>query len=394
MVSKSVLQDAVNAVVLANGNKTQAASDMGVARTTFLGWLDQAEREGVSPTVMSPNMEAELAKVKLQYESEIRALQRQLAEATREGLSADLIRRYVFELSERQAAPPSWMLEEPGEHQPGIPTISMSDFHWGEVVNLEEMNGINEFNLEIARQRLQRLVANSIDVLKNHIAFAEFPGVILLLGGDMVSGDIHEELRITNDKPIMPVLFDLFDNMVWAINQYADAFGNVTIYTAFGNHGRAGDKRFKSAAETNFDWMLYNMLERHYKAIGEKRVTFHISNSFDIHYKVYNQHYLLTHGDRIGSGGGNGIIGMLGPVIRGAKKIVSNYNIRGVEIGTVVMGHWHNRVPLDMVRVNGTLKGYDEFAMGNRFDPSPPVQDMWITHPRHGITLSAPIILS
>ena len=54
-----------------------------------------------------------------------------------------------------------------------------------------------------ARQRAKRLVENTIDLLMNHMVNPKYPGVVINLGGDMVSGDIHEELSATNEKEMM-----------------------------------------------------------------------------------------------------------------------------------------------------------------------------------------------
>jgi len=41
--------------------------------------------------------------------------------------------------------------------------------------------------------------------------------------------------------------------------------------------------------------------------------------------------------------------------------------------------------------VNGSLKGYDEFAANSNFDFEPPQQAFWLTDPHHGKTIDAPI---
>jgi hypothetical protein len=43
--------------------------------------------------------------------------------------------------------------------------------------------------------------------------------------------------------------------------------------------------------------------------------------------------------------------------------------------------------------VNGSLKGYDEYADANNFDVEQAQQAMWITHPQHGITFRMPIFV-
>jgi hypothetical protein len=41
--------------------------------------------------------------------------------------------------------------------------------------------------------------------------------------------------------------------------------------------------------------------------------------------------------------------------------------------------------------VNGSIKGYDEYAYNGNFDFEKPQQAYWITDPQDGITISAPI---
>jgi hypothetical protein len=43
--------------------------------------------------------------------------------------------------------------------------------------------------------------------------------------------------------------------------------------------------------------------------------------------------------------------------------------------------------------VNGSLKGYDEYAYTNNFPFEPPTQALWLTHPEFGITISMPVFV-
>ena len=48
-------------------------------------------------------------------------------------------------------------------------------------------------------------------------------------------------------------------------------------------------------------------------------------------------------------------------------------------------------IQLQRLIVNGSLKGYDEYAYANNFGYEPPRQALWITHPTHGITFSCAV---
>ena len=60
----------------------------------------------------------------------------------------------------------------------------------------------------------------------------------------------------------------------------------------------------------------------------------------------------------------------------------------------MVMGHWHTYLKARGVIVNGSLKGYDEYAYQSNFDFEVPTQAAWLNHPEHGITCRWPIFLS
>ena len=60
----------------------------------------------------------------------------------------------------------------------------------------------------------------------------------------------------------------------------------------------------------------------------------------------------------------------------------------------MAVGHWHQYIvaPSKGLIVNGSLKGYDEFARQFKFEPEPAQQAFWLWTPEHGISFSAPIL--
>lgn len=388
------LQDAVNAVILAGGNKTKAADALGIARTTLLSRLDQAARMGISADTLPPEIEARFLEQRASYEEEIKHLKALITANTKENLTTNSVRRSLFKLSQHLASPPRWQTNprDLPDHSPGIPTVFLSDWHWGEVVRPEAVNGINQYNVAIARERWRLCVERSIRLI-NHQSIDGYPYVVVALGGDMVSGDIHDELAETNELSNFEAMLDVFDHCVWAIDAFVGAFGKVVVPCVYGNHGRLTVKpQHKNAAVTNCDWLLYTMLERHYKT--NPNVTIMSGIGYDCRYTVYNTTYLLTHGDRIGAKGGTGNAGIIAPISRGIQKLKANYSSMKMPVDVVIMGHFHNLLNPEGGKVNDCGKGYDEFAMTMRFDPHPPSQRLWFTHPKYGITTETTVFLS
>lgn len=321
----------------------------------------------------------------------IARLEHELKEARSESADARALKEALgtIGLKLNELRSPPWILSDRGSPSaPGVPTLFLSDLHWGEVVHPSQINGVNSFNLSIARERLRYTVETAVSLLKLLDHDMRYPGIVVPLGGDLCSGDIHDELKETNALPTLPTLLDLFDNLVPAIGLLADTFGHVFLPCVTGNHGRNTRKPYaKNRHHTSFDWTLYQFLARHFAA--DKRVTFFVPDGPDAYYRVFDHRYLLTHGDQFRAG--DSIIGPLGPLTRGnQKKSVRNQAV-GQEYETLICGHWHRYIPLRRLIVNSTLKGYDEYAYSENYEFEPPMQAMWITHPRNGITFQCAV---
>lgn len=370
-------------LVESTGSKTAAAKALGIPRGTLSAQVSMAAARGLTAGSTVYDKEAKLS-------IEVKQLKRQLETIQRDQDTAETVRKHIFDLSAHTPDPPKWLIQPGKSGARGVPNVMWSDWHYGEVVRPEEVGGVNEFNMEIAKKRVTKLVNTTMDLAFNHMGRAktDYPGIVVNLGGDMISGDIHEELMVTNDRTPYQAVNDLVDILAGALGELADKFGRVFVACVVGNHGRGTHKpRMKGRVFTSFEWIIYQMLEKHFR--NDDRLSFMIPGETDAYYRVYGYRYLLTHGDSLGVKGGDGIIGSLGPIMRGALKVGRSEAQIGREFDTVVMGHWHQYIigPGNSVIVNNSLKGYDEYArLALRAPYSRPSQALWFTHPEHGIT--------
>lgn len=325
--------------------------------------------------------------------SEVQALKGRLRDAHADNFDSADIKRKVFQIASGEIEPPKWLVKatSPGSKTTGVPTIFASDWHYGEKVFESQIGYVNNFDLKIADQRIQALVNNSLEILFHHMAKPKYDGLVFPLGGDMFSGNIHEELTNTNEEEMFPLLLRLSGRIAWAIKTFADRFGRVHIPVVSGNHGRTTRKPIhKNRAYNNFDWLLGCMLAREFKY--DKRVTFQISDGTDAHYDIYGHRYNLTHGDQFS--GGDSIVGAIGAVSRGDSKKRNRDGQVGQPYDTLICGHFHQLTIMKKIIINGSLKGYDEYAHAHNFQYEPPQQAMWLTHPDHGITFNMPVFLT
>ena len=319
-------------------------------------------------------------------------LQRALKKAHREIAAAEDLRRAVLGAVEQQIEPPEWLLKPCAPGAPGMPMLLASDFQWGETIRPSELDGMNEFNVAVAQKRYKLLIQKTIDLSLSHMGKPKYPGIIYMRGGDMVSGDIHIELKETNELSSIPAVKSLVEAESAGISQLAEKFGRVHVLSVPGNHGRTTLKpQAKRATESNYDTLSAWMLEREFK--GDKRITFITPDSGDIVFSVYGWRYLLTHGDKIGSSGGQGFIGPAATIARGMKKLVDYYASVGQIIDSIFLGHFHTSLELEWGFSNGSLPGYGEFAKMHRMKPSLPKQWLVFSHPDYGITARWPILL-
>ena len=364
-------------------SQASVAEACGVNARTFRASLVMARERGLTPeTVVVDPIAA--AKLKItQQEAEIRGLRR-------EHISADLIRREIYKLTQPEPRPPQWMMKQAKNIKtPGVPMTIWSDWHWGESVPAAQVAGVNEYNAVVAQQRVKRLVTTTIALAKDHMVRPTYPGIVVCLGGDMITGAIHEELALTNWGTVQEQFLQVQEQLIAALGAMADAFGRVFIPCVVGNHGRNTMKsHFKDRAFQNYEWNLYHQLRRHFAK--DKRIQFLIPDETDACFTVLGHRFLLTHGDTLGVKGGDGIIGAIGPIARGTFKVGRSEAQIGRDFDTLLMGHWHTYIPRgDAVPaiVNGSMIGYNEYArLGLRVPYSRPSQALWFVHQDHGVT--------
>lgn len=339
--------------------------------------------EGLPQGSASPALDAtEATRERIAQRDEVSRLKAEIKRLHREELSDAAIKEILGRVRDAPVERPEWLVAppKPGKKATEVPMTIWSDWHLPEVVSLSETAGINEYNPEIAERRIRALVTNIIHLCREHHS-ANYPGIVVNLLGDFVSGGIHPELAKTDAEEVIPAALRCRDILVWALEEMASAFGRVYVPCAAGNHGRTTQKpEYKGYVYKNFDWLIYQLLARHFE--GRKTVVIDVPDTNEVHYRVFGHRYFAVHGDQLGVKGGDGIIGVLGPVARGEVKVGKQQAAIGRDYDVLLMGHWHQQLWLPRVVVSNTLKGYDEYAgKALRAVPTEPSQPLWFVHP-------------
>ena len=340
---------------------------------------------GIDPASVAPTEHART----LALRRELAALRQERADLLKEKEEREKLLRMFSFVREANITPPTWTAKKPqAGGRAAIPTAFLSDVHLDEVVRPEQVNFVNAFDRTIAEQRIELFFNHTIELARDYLQGLTYEGLVMPLGGDIFSGIIHEELVETNAATIFESLLYWCDPIAAGIRLMRDAFGRVFVPCVVGNHGRRQRKpHAKNRAQDNFDYFFYHLLRKTLAA--EKHIEFAISDSADQPYLVFDTRYLLTHGDQFR--GGSGIAGMLSPLLLGDSRQRERENAVRRPYDYLVMGHWHQLAFLRGLIVNGSVKGYDEYAFISNFRFEPPRQAFWVTDIRHGVTLTAPI---
>lgn len=293
---------------------------------------------------------------------------------------------------------PEWLAHPDGgdgDHR-GTLVAFLSDLHAGEVVRPEEMSGYNAYNLDIADARLRRFFDKTMVLARDHLAGVEFDGIVLALGGDLVSGDIHDELIQTNELSVLETTLWVAPRIVAGLERWAEAFGSVHIVSAPGNHGRDSKiPRAKGRSAHNADTHIAKMAAMFFSAANASdAVTFDIPDSFDVGFTAQGHDFSLEHGDNL-KFSGTSEIGSLGPVKRGTLRKANQHREEGHPFDYNLVGHFHQLVmaPSQGFVMNGSVKGFDEYARSWHLRPEPPQQGLLVCTPEHGITTTLPVIV-
>jgi len=249
---------------------------------------------------------------------------------------------------------------QPARDREGV--LLLSDFHFDEVVEPESVMGLNSYNPAIAAKRLQSVFDQCISDMHE----LSCKKLLVFLGGDLVSGEIHEELVETNEGGISRTTLQLYDLLVQGIYELTKLF-DVRVVCVVGNHGRTTKKpRFKNAFLKNFEYILYGFMEKGLRnVVTDFRMPERVFEIVDIMgYKVY-----FCHGDTFKSGSGFATVSNLIP--RDVSKISGLFRKLGIdktEIDYVCMGHFHTAAEIMSfdgigVILNGSLMGTNEYSM-------------------------------
>lgn len=223
--------------------------------------------------------------------------------------------------------------------------VHLTDIHTG----IEIDNFKNQFNEEILKQRLQHYAEQIITIQNAH----QSENCYIIIG-EVLSGIIHNELRIQNNMDMMQqfkYVCELITQMILTLRSY---FDNIYVYVTEGNHSRISPKKEDSLKGENMDILVPFYLQARFMQAEDVHI-YENSDPIEIaRFHVRGHLVMAAHGDR-----------------DTVENVVQNWTMMfGEKPDLVYLGHRHTNAMKTVydtkVIQSGCVSGSDEYAVDIR----------------------------
>lgn len=260
-----------------------------------------------------------------------------------------------------------------------------SDWHVGEKVTRGQTNGINEYNPTISKARGEAFFRNGLKLTNMASKEIHVDTIILALLGDFITGHLHLDAVETNYMP--PVAEVLYaQNIIISGIEYVLRHSKykLIIPCHSGNHGRTTKfSHFGSENGHSLEYFMYCSIANYFR--NEPRVEVHIPEGAHSYVDIYGYRIRFLHGHDVKYNGGSG--GITIPL----NKAIAQWD-KSHKAYLTCCGHFHQRFDGGNFLVNGSLIGYNAFALSIKASAEPPQQTFALIDKKRGKTIVAPIL--
>ncbi len=263
--------------------------------------------------------------------------------------------------------------------------VIASDWHIEEEVEAGVVNNLNRFNLEIAERRATQFFCNAVRLVEINRQGTVIKTLILALLGDFFSNDIHEEFAETGQLRPVEAALKARQWIAAGIRFLLEhgKFDKIVVVCHSGNHARTTQKVHVSTERGHsLEYIMYAFLAEEFKS--EEKVQFLISEGYHSYVEVYGRTIRFHHGHQIKYQGG------VGGIFIPANKAISQWS-RAKHADLDVFGHFHQAKMDSKFISNGSLIGYNAFAISIKADFEQPKQAFFLIDRKRGVTIYAPI---
>ena len=272
-----------------------------------------------------------------------------------------------------------------GKRHAATMVVLLSDVHCEERVDPRTVNGLNDFSLDVCQARLDELQERFFRLLEHERQLADIDRVVVWLGGDFISGHIHDDTAELAQLAPLAAKRWIGERLRSFIDAVSDTARSVIVATNSGNHGRSTDKlRIGTEMEHSFEQDLYLVMQAEER---RDNVQWQVGTGYLNYVNVDGFRIRFHHGHAVRYQGGIG--GIHVPL----NKSIAAWDATE-RADLTCLGHWHQFSWGRAGRYvsNGSVIGHSAYAVRIKASFEPPCQAaIVIDHGRNEVTKAMPI---
>lgn len=237
------------------------------------------------------------------------------------------------------------------------PIFKLGDVHSFELVKPEQVNYRNLFTPKLAQQSVTTYFQRGLRLVDTHRKDTKIEDAVLVLEGDLMAGKIVKDLELCSAGPPVEEVFFVKDlvraQLDFLLNH--GRFKRIKVVCVVGNHGRTIEEKLAAGkVDYSYEYLIYHDLAREYRNVDN--MEWAVAKGAHAYFDIYGQTYRVTHGDEITYQGGIGGIGIpANKAIRGWDTFIPAY--------CTLFGHYHQRMWYGRMVANGSVVGYNAYAI-------------------------------
>lgn len=161
-----------------------------------------------------------------------------------------------------------------GSATPVVPVLHLTDLHVGAVQEPNEIEGFNAYSPDISEARLQDLTTRWLKWADYQRKAYTINDATIIITGDLISGDIHQELLTTNAYPSPVQVAEAARMVSTLIASIAPYFHSVAVhFVSEDNHARLTKKpQAKEAGLNSLNYLVGKMIEAYVKDLSNVKM--------------------------------------------------------------------------------------------------------------------------
>lgn len=283
----------------------------------------------------------EVKKEKQKLSDERVEFNRQIRQEARKESYADMVKKIICEDVSPMNVPIHYTLF----NSEADLLCHLTDIHTGIEIN----NWKNTFNEDVLKQRIEKYTSDILDIRGHHQAENCY-----LVIGEILSGLIHNNLRLQNNMDLMEQFKYISELISAMLIRLANNFNHIYVYTTPGNHSRIVAKKEDALDGENMDVLLPFYLKARLQNIENICIC---DNGIEPEIAMFNirgQNIFSSHGHK-----------------DTPANVVQNFTMLfGIKPDIVLLGHRHTNgmttVYDTKVIESGCVSGTDNYAMSIR----------------------------